>query len=197
MPMVCGSCRTVFPAASEYDHFARFGIERRFEIDAADLERRYLVLSRGLHPDQFAGQSAKDRALSEQLSAHVNDAFHVLKAPLRRAEYLLELEGGPLRAQEKRTPKGFLAEMLEINERIEEARDGGPEGLASLEPLLADLVARRTALVAEMKPLFDSMPPGSDPKRLPVLVAIREKLNACAYLQGLITQIRELRLEGL
>lgn len=192
-PLVCGNCRTVFPAANEYDHFARFGLPRTIALDEKDLERRYLMLSRGLHPDQFAVRGTEDKLLAEQLSAHVNDAFSVLKDRFRRAEYLLELEGGPQRAQEKRTPAGFLAEMLEVNEQIEEARgaldDSARKQMASLR---AEITKRRDAFLAEVAQAFASLPAQGDLRRPGVLLKVRERLNACAYLEGLALQIREM-----
>lgn len=194
--MVCGTCRTVFPAADQYDHFARFGIPRSSRIDPSDLERRYLVLSRGLHPDQFAGRAKEERELSERFFAHVNDAYNVLRNPSRRAEYLLELEGGPQRAQDKRTPQGFLAEMLELNERIEEAQLGELDAprRAGLESLRAELFARRDAELAAVESALAELPPAADARRAPALSAVREKLNAVAYLDGLVVQLGEILL---
>ncbi|HKE01864.1 MAG TPA: Fe-S protein assembly co-chaperone HscB [Planctomycetota bacterium] len=199
-PLVCTTCRTVFPAAAEYDHFVRFGVARRYDLDLADVERRYLVLSRGLHPDQFAGRSREERQLAEQLTAHVNDAYAILRDPMRRAEYLLELEGGPLRAQEKKTPPGFLVEMLEANERIEEAEGHLDDATrAELDTMRAGLRSRRDAILQEIGKAFSALPPRPDPPRpepvrASALTAIREKLNAAAYLQGLATQITDLLL---
>src|SRR5437868_8503577 len=104
------------------DHFDRLGLPRRFALDPAILERHYLARSRVVHPDYHTGASAADLAASLELSAAVNEAYNTLKDPFTRADYLLALEGGPTAAQQKQLPQAFLAEMLELRERVEEAR---------------------------------------------------------------------------
>jgi len=81
------------------DHFTLFGLERRFAIDEAALEKSYLDLSRLLHPDrQLAQRSDESLAKRQQralaLSAAMNQAYGTLKDPTKRAEYLLKLLGG-------------------------------------------------------------------------------------------------------
>src|SRR5262249_6963881 len=77
-------------AMSDLTHFERLGLPRRFRLDLADLERSYLGHSRLVHPD-YVG----DAPPALQAAAALNEAYATLRDPFRRAEYLLQLEGGP------------------------------------------------------------------------------------------------------
>ena len=90
--LFCPTCRAVQPPAP-IDHFARLELPRRFDIDVADLDRRYFALQRQLHPDRFASRSARERAVSQSQAVALNEAYETLKDPLSRAEYMLKLHG--------------------------------------------------------------------------------------------------------
>src|SRR3954468_17799076 len=98
---------------SDMDHFERLGLPRRFSLAADELERNYLARSRDVHPD-FAGESAMEE------SSRLNEAYATLRDPFRRAEYLLQLLGGPRAAEVSAAPPEFLEEMMELRERVEE-----------------------------------------------------------------------------
>lgn len=79
-----------------------------------------------------------ERVRAEGMSARINDAYRTLLSPLRRAEYILSLQGmrgerdsadgGEERVEGEEG--GFLAEVLEVRERIEDAK--GDEELEEL-----------------------------------------------------------------
>ncbi|MBI2893140.1 MAG: Fe-S protein assembly co-chaperone HscB [Deltaproteobacteria bacterium] len=118
----CEACGKVQPAAPGSDHFAALGLERRFAIEAAEIERRYRNVQRRLHPDRFVTKSVPERRLSLQRATAVNDAYRTLKDPLKRAEYMLALEGMP--ADGEASPD-LLAEILELREELDAAKSAG------------------------------------------------------------------------
>lgn len=63
-----------------------------FAIDLADLESRYKRLQVRLHPDRFATMSEQERQNSADTSAAVNQAYQVLKQPLKRAQYMVSAD---------------------------------------------------------------------------------------------------------
>jgi len=75
------------------NHFELFGLPVAFEVDMTRLAETYRELQRALHPDRFANASDRERRLSVQQAARVNEAYQILRSPLRRARYLLELRG--------------------------------------------------------------------------------------------------------
>jgi molecular chaperone HscB len=171
----------------EADHFERLGLPRRFDLDPAELERQYLARSREVHPDfhQLGGE-AEQRA-SLELSSALNAAYTTLRDPFRRAEYLLQLEGGPSAAELKKMPAAFLEEMLALRMEIEELKESGPDS-PELRAMERQLVERREGLLTRAGQAFTRLPQASD--RGAVLKEVRELLNATKYVQGLLRDLR-------
>ena len=124
LALFCHTCGAVQPPR-QVDHFARLGLARGFEIDLADLDRRYFGLQRNLHPDRFARRTAKERAIAESQAASLNRAYETLKEPLKRAAYLLELAGRRSVAAHAATVDDaeLLTEAMENREALMEAED--------------------------------------------------------------------------
>jgi molecular chaperone HscB len=167
------------------DHFERLGLPRRFAVDAASLEAAYLARSRAVHPDRHGLASGAEQLASLELSAALNEAYATLRDPFRRAEYLLTLEGGPSAAELKDTAPTFLMEMLDLRERIEEARSAGGTALADLED---ELARRREGVLAHVAQLFAVQAEAGDSQ--PRREQIRRELNAARYLNGLLRDVR-------
>jgi len=105
------------------DPFSTLGIARRYDVDLAALEKTHRELSRALHPDRYVGASASERRSALAKAVDVNEAWRILRDPIRRAEALLTLGGVPV--GENREPKAdpsFLMEMLEQREALSNAR---------------------------------------------------------------------------
>jgi len=162
--------------------FERLGLPRRFSLDASELERKYLALSRGAHPDFHSDATAEVQAHAEAESAAINEAYATLKDPFRRAEALLKLLGGPNASEQKEMPPAFLMEMLELREQIEGAT--GPTK-AKIE---SELLERETTLFAAIENSFAKCEPPPAPPAL--LKGIRRDLNAAKYLRGLLRDLR-------
>lgn len=120
--LFCDTCQSVQPPGGS-DHFTRLGLDARFDLDTAAVEKNYFQLQRQLHPDRFATRGGRERALSQQQATSLNEAYQVLKDPLRRAEYLIHLRG------QDQLPEGcnlvndqeLLMEALEMREKLAEA----------------------------------------------------------------------------
>jgi len=105
------------------DPFDLFDVEPAYDLDLGELERRHRNLSRALHPDRYAGRPAAERRQALGRSIEVNDAWRVLRDPVRRAEALLARLGAP--ASENQSPptdEELLMEMLELREELSTAR---------------------------------------------------------------------------
>jgi molecular chaperone HscB len=172
-------------------HFERLGLPRRFDLDAAAIERNYLARSREMHPDYHQQSSTAQQRVSMEMTAALNDAYATLKNPFHRAEYLLSLEGGPTAAEHKEMAPAFLEEMLELRMEIEELREGSADspGLREMEKQLR---RRSDALVGDLGCKFAELAalPATDAKRRGVLVQVRQLLNAAKYVQGLLRDLR-------
>ena len=170
------------------DHFERLGLPRRFSVDPTAIEREYLARSRSYHPDFHHDSSTAQQRASLELTAALNEAYLTLKDPLRRAEYLLKLLGGPSAREEKNLDQEFLMAMMDVRERIEEARRSDPTALSEID---AELHETQTARLRRVESHFDRMDelPLDHPDRASLLSAIRQDLNAVKTVQSLIRDI--------
>lgn len=111
------------------NHFELFGLPNQFELDNNTLSETFRDLQRRFHPDKFASASERDRLMSVQKAAEINDAYQTLKSPISRAEYILALQGVDIRAeQQTMSDPMFLMEQMELREEIETiAQSNEPE----------------------------------------------------------------------
>ena len=106
------------------DDFTLFGLDERFALDPAGLDRRWRELQAEVHPDRFAAQGAAAQRVAMQWSVRVNEAYRRLKDPLRRAAYLCERRGVPVEAQRNTAmPREFLMQQMAWREALEDASD--------------------------------------------------------------------------
>ncbi len=135
----------------ERDDFALFDLPRRFALDGAELIARRRVVQAQVHPDRFAAGGAAAQRLAMQWAVRVNEAFERLKDPLKRAAYLCELHGVPIRAEDNTAmPPEFLIQQMAWREALDEA--GTP---AAVEAIAGDIEAHRLAAYAELTRSID------------------------------------------
>ena len=117
------------------DHYQLFGLPSTFELDRAQLDLRYRELQARVHPDKAALLPDAEQRLAMQHSTQVNEAYQTLKNPLRRARYLLSLQGvDTLEDSNTAMPIDFLMAQIDSREAVshaQQARD--PAALSSLE----------------------------------------------------------------
>jgi molecular chaperone HscB len=105
------------------NHFELFGLPQSFALDEELLDRRYRELQRLVHPDRYVNGTDQERRLSMQRATQINEAYRVLKDPLQRGRYLLELAGYPFGdGQHTTRDPEFLMEQMELRERLDEIR---------------------------------------------------------------------------
>jgi len=103
-------------------HYALLGLEPVFELEHGAADRAYKQLQRKLHPDNFAQAGPEQLELAEAHSARLNEAVAVLRSPLRRAGYWMELQGLRVLEEDQRMDDAAtMMEVMEVSEAIEEA----------------------------------------------------------------------------
>jgi molecular chaperone HscB len=140
------------------DPFALLEVEPRFDLDLAFLEQRHRDLSRVLHPDRFVGRPSGERQQALGRAIEVNDAFRMLKDPVRRASALLERHGR--HSSESDAPKAdpmLLMEVMERREALSEARRSGNRD--AVLALSETVRKRERAVESEIAASFRSDPP--------------------------------------
>jgi len=109
---------------AEVSHFGLFGLPPKVSLDERALEARYHALSRRLHPDFFMNAPVGERIRSLEASARLNEAYKILRDPVRRAVYLVERASGKLAENDARPPADLLEQILEAQEAAAELRCG-------------------------------------------------------------------------
>lgn len=89
-------------------------------MDMEALSRHYRDIQSSIHPDRFVAGGEREQRIAVQTAAFVNEAYHCLKNPLARAEYLLQLQGYDMN-NEARTHRdtAFLLEQMALREQLE------------------------------------------------------------------------------
>ncbi len=133
------------------DDFELFGLVQRFAQERSAIDARWKELQREAHPDKFAAQGAAAQRVAMQWSVRINEAYQRLKDPMRRAAYLCELNGAPIRAEDNTAmPAAFLMQQMEWRESLEEAR-----AMPELDALDEEVQQARRAALARCEQLLD------------------------------------------
>jgi molecular chaperone HscB len=168
---------------STFDPFAVLGMSRRYDVDAAEVERMYLERSAALHPDVAAehAMAGMGDEGGDDTFAELSRARQVLSDPEQRAVTLWKLWGG---VEDKTLPPGLLMEMMEVREEIEQAA-GDPAAVAKWEAWAGD---RRSEYQRKVGGLFAKLSPGGA-GNASVLREIKLELNGWRYVERLIEQL--------
>jgi molecular chaperone HscB len=196
------SAKTANTAATA-DHFAVFGLPRKLSIDMGRLEQKFLQLSWKLHPDNFVNAPESERELSLKKSSELNDAYRMLRDPLTRVEYLLEIEGQRKEGEKKQqAPPELLEEVFELNESLDELRETKDSGgdLAGLQAKLQSAEANFQGKLAEVDAQLQSVAKewdravdsnaGAEPREA-IFAQMNDLLNRRAYVRNLVANVQK------
>lgn len=165
------------------DPFALLGLPRRFDVDRNAVQSAYLRRSAALHPDRVT--DPLQRADAAAAAARINDARAMLLDDEQRANHLLHLLGGPSKETDDALPDGFLMEILEKREELEEALASATAAGRAASQQWAD--EQRASHVASVAQLFERFEQLRDPE---TLRAIRKELNAWRYIERMMEALR-------
>lgn len=124
------------------NYFQLFDFSVDFEVDKNTLKAQQQALQSKFHPDLFVNASEQDKRLSVQQASYVNEAYQTLLNPVKRARYLLEINGLELNDETETTSDmEFLMEQLELREQLEECR-GSEDPVSCCDEIAATLKLR-------------------------------------------------------
>jgi molecular chaperone HscB len=202
----CERCVKVQPVSKETDYFTCFGFPRRLTIDLHQLETKFYELSRAFHPDFYQNKSETEQAISLGNAALLNTAYRTLRDPIRRAEYLLDLEAGAVKEIRSSPPADLLEEILELQETLEEYRStdrASQTGKQLRDKLLAEqqtLEQRKRDMETQLQHLFTSWDTLQDrgeatsqarSERDRLLKQMREILSNRTYVKNIVNDLVE------
>jgi molecular chaperone HscB len=184
-------------------YFDLFEVPRKLWIEMSALEKKFLELSWKLHPDKFVNASPEEQERSLRNSSELNDAYRVLRDPVARVEYLLELEGMRKEGEHKQqAPPELLEEVFELNESLDELREAKSSGddLSSLksrleaeeknfQAKLGEVDAQLQATAKQWDAAIDAN--ASDNDRKAIMARLNELLNRRSYIRNLVTNVQK------
>jgi molecular chaperone HscB len=175
------------------NYFEVFGLPRILNIDLHGLEKSFHELSRKYHPDYFSTGTPDEKQQALRMTALLNDAYRTLRQPVRRAEYLVNLEG--FKPDGSKVPKSFLMEVFEINEQLDEVKSGAatPEQIQALrteiEQRANDFMDKINAAMKAWDNLVTSG--ASEPEKKKQLNEMTEILSEFSYIRNLERDLEE------
>ena len=190
-------------APERLDHFALFDLPRKLWIEMAGLEQKFLQMSWKLHPDNFVNAPVEEQERSLKRSSEVNDAYRILRDPVARVEYLLEIEGARKEGEHKQqAPPELLEEVFELNESLDELREAKENGgdLAALKSRLESAekgfqeklgeVDEQLQIAAQQWDAALEANAG-DNDRKAIMIRLNELLNRRSYIRNLVNNVQK------
>lgn len=209
----CSACGKVQPP-TPVDYFTFFGLPRKLNLDGRLLECEFYALSRKLHPDLFARADRREQNWSLEQSSQLNDAYRTLKDPIKRTQYLLQLEGVKLdeqssaasekarqsgEAKKQVVPPDLLEEVFELNLQLQELRmskrmgENDPALIQELQRHRADFESRLVALSDKLQGLWKEWDKlvdiGTEEDRASVRDEMVDLLNRRNYIRNLVREV--------
>lgn len=186
--LFCRYCNSLQAPIPNYFEF--FGLDCHLSIDPEHLQKQFYSLSRLLHPDRYTRRSEQEKHYSLQASSILNDAYRVLRDPIRRSEYVLKEAGFEIGdPRNKEVPPELLEEVFELNMALDELRMGDTEVLPQLDEMRQRFMDMLGEIDGELDTQFlrhDAQP--DDASRRQVLGAIRSILNRRRYIGNLVSE---------
>jgi len=142
--LLCDQCGA--PLGAALDCFAALGLPRKLTLDPAQLEQTYHGFGRRIHPDRFAGKSAKLRDASLRGTALLTRAYRTLLDPVSRGLYWLELNGHKLAENNKSVPPDLAEMVFEVQEQLTDLRAAREGSGSEAEQLRRELDERRVEI---------------------------------------------------
>ncbi|CAO0797359.1 unnamed protein product [Mucor circinelloides] len=132
-------CKVIqpIPAQLNFFHLLQAGKgenkdQPTFDIDLKAMRRQFLMLQQKAHPDSYSQAPKRELDYAQLQSSVINKAYHTLKDPLSRAQYLLKEQGIQVNESDSLSDPELLMEVMEFREELEEAQSE-----ADIKPLKA------------------------------------------------------------
>lgn len=164
--------------------FALFDLPVQFQVNFDEVSARYLALQKSLHPDNYSASSSQEQRLAVQKSAEINDALHILKDPILRAEAIIHIHTGEQQDIEQKSTRDmmFLMQQMEWRETLENIETAKNE---------EDLTAFTNDIVAEEKVILAQLETALNAQQWAEALAINDKLRFIKKLQVEIERVEE------
>ena len=169
---------TVF-APDMQNYFALFGLPEQFDLDKQVLEAAWLAVQKEVHPDRFVNSSESEKRAAMQWASLANDAYQVLRNPVRRATHLCQLRGHLLNDDAAPAiPSDFIYEQIEWREQLDNASiDSDIEALDMMGARLRERTAGQMLLIRQKLDAHDFAAGAQEIRKMVFLQKFGEEIN--------------------
>lgn len=141
------------------NYFELYGLPLKFHVDEKEVKRKYYELSKRFHPDFHINDTPEKQQEILERSTQNNKALKTLSDPLKRIEYILQLNNLMAEGDKYQLPQDFLVDMMDVNETLME-QEFEPDA-AVMETISKQVDDIEKALFDKLKVLttaFDEQP---------------------------------------
>ncbi len=164
------------------NYFELYDMPATMQPDKQQVKQKFYELSRRYHPDFFTNASPEEQSEVLEKSSLVNKAFKVFQNQDETIKYVLQ-QHGLLEEEEKyRLPGAFLADMLDLNEQIADARMEGDT--AALQQVQTAIHNIQSALYQPVQQIVEDYKEGITSKE--ALLQVKEYYYKKKYLTRIL-----------
>lgn len=135
------------------NYFDFFDLPVSFQLDEAELKRRFYETSKKYHPDFYTLESASKQTEILELSTLNNEAYRTLADFDKRMRYILDMKGVLAEEGKNDIPQDFLMEMMDINEALMELEFDFDE--ATYQQTLQQIEVQEKAIFQEVAQIIE------------------------------------------
>ncbi len=147
------------------NYFEFYGLPIQLNLDLALLKQKFFEISRNSHPDLFANATPSEQEKALEISTLNTVAYKTLLHQHSRIEHILHLYHTD---SNQNLPPVFLGEMMDMNERIDEAT---PE---TKEQLTQEIAQLKKDFEVEMHQLFEQFDNAKEIDRASILLTLNQ-----------------------
>lgn len=168
------------------NYFEIFGIPIQLKVDKNELPKKFFELSKKFHPDFYANTTPSEQNRALEITANLNKAFKTFQSPDETIKYVLHLKELIEEEEKYQLPPDFLMEVLEINEKLMDARDE-PELKLNLQSAIDNLTSE---IYEPVKETVEHYQEGVTTEK--ELLQVKEYYYKKKYLQRIQQQLNEM-----
>ncbi len=178
----------------EQSYFEFYDLPLSFQIDEAQLKKKFYALSKEYHPDFYANESQEKQDEVMELSTLNNKAYKVLSDPLKRIEYILELHDMLAEGDKYTLPQDFLMDMMDVNEALMDM-EFDPDSSRLME-LTSEVDQLEASLFDELRKLTGEFDAKTNHDSNSVLLKIKDIWYRQKYLMRIRTSVDKLKAKS-
>ena len=141
------------------NYFELYNLPILYQVDEAQVKKKFYELSKNFHPDFHVNESEEKQQEILELSTLNNKAYQVLSNPLKRIEYILQLNNVMTEGDKYQLPQDFLMDMMDVNEALmEQEFDADPMVVDKIKNQVTDIEKSLFEELKQYTDIFDKEP---------------------------------------